>query len=285
MELPQPRRLSLDEFLEIDAGSDERLEYRGGFIVAQATPPKNHARIAGNLAMHLGPLARVSGSDFFAGDAKVVMPDGSRVIPDFVVTCDPRDRDAPDERGEAIVRHPWLVVEILSPATAADDTTQKLDLYESIPGSRTSSSSIRDAARFGTTREATPAVFSRIVRSRACSCRLRSIVRSPSTRSTGTRPCRPEGRRVTPPSATMSDVRRSPREVSQREHEVVHRWKMVGDAVDRANERRRGMQRAGVDQEQPRLPRFVRDELAEINAVTRDDHSPCGSRMCEDRAI
>lgn len=134
MELPQPRRLNLDEFLEIDAGSDERLEYRGGFIVAQATPSKNHARIAGNLAMHLGPLARVSGCDFFAGDAKVVTPDGSRVIPDFVVTCDPRDRDAADERGEAIVRHPWLVVEILSPATAADDTTQKLDLYESIPG-------------------------------------------------------------------------------------------------------------------------------------------------------
>jgi len=133
MEQSEHRRLTLDEYLALEAVSPDRLEYRDGFAVALAVPAKNHARIAGNLAMSLGPLIRGQGCDFFAGDAKVLTPNGDRAIPDFVVTCDPRDRDANHDRGEALVRHPRLVIEILSPATATDDTTDKLDAYQSIP--------------------------------------------------------------------------------------------------------------------------------------------------------
>lgn len=132
MERPEPRRLTREEYLELEAVSVERLEYRDGFAVALALPSKNHARIAGNLTTSLGPSARQRGCDYFVGDAKVVTPAGDRVVPDFVVTCDERDRGGCDEQGEAVVRYPWLVVEILSPATAAEDTTYKLDAYQAI---------------------------------------------------------------------------------------------------------------------------------------------------------
>ena len=61
-------------------------------------------------------------------------PNGDRTIPDLGMTCDARDLDALSAPGEALIAHPWLVIEILSPATAADDRGAKLDSYNAIPG-------------------------------------------------------------------------------------------------------------------------------------------------------
>lgn len=133
MEAPQQRRVSVAEYLAIEGVSTERLEYRDGFVVALAVPTKNHARIAGNLVLAFGAAVRARGCDFFSGDAKILTERGDRLIPDFLITCDDRDRAGPDERGEAVVRYPTLVIEILSPATAADDLTEKLDAYRSLP--------------------------------------------------------------------------------------------------------------------------------------------------------
>ncbi len=126
-----PPRVTLEEYLARDTSTLERFEYRGGGVVALAVPTRDHGRIAGNISSHLGPLARARGCDYFAGDAKVITPGGDRLIPDFVITCDARDLSA-DPQGEAQLRHPWLIVEILSPTTAADDMTYKLDAYHSI---------------------------------------------------------------------------------------------------------------------------------------------------------
>ncbi len=133
MEKPNARRLSLDEYLALEAVSADRLEYRDGFAVALAVPTGNHMRIASNLMISLGALAQARGCDISRGDAKVVTPKGDHVIPDLAITCDARDKSALDDEGEAVIRHPWLVVEILSPATAVDDTTYKADVYQSIP--------------------------------------------------------------------------------------------------------------------------------------------------------
>lgn len=132
MEQPERRRLTVQEYLDLEAVSSDRLEYRGGYAVALATPTGNHGRIATNLLVSLAPLVRARGCDLFAGDAKVITPSGDHLIPDFVVTCDPRDKAVLDGSGEAIIRHPWLIAEILSPSTAEDDMSQKLDSYQSI---------------------------------------------------------------------------------------------------------------------------------------------------------
>lgn len=132
MDLPD-RRLSPAEYLALEAVSPERLEYRDGYAVALAAPSTNHSLITGTLALTLGAKARANGCRFFS-DAKVLTPNGDRLIPDFFVTCDKRDRDAAgDGSGEGVVRYPWLVIEVLSPSTAADDLTEKSFSYQSIP--------------------------------------------------------------------------------------------------------------------------------------------------------
>ncbi|HEV3158035.1 MAG TPA: Uma2 family endonuclease [Candidatus Baltobacteraceae bacterium] len=138
MELPDHRhlelpdhRLTLEEYLKLEAISTEPLEYIDGFASVRTRPSKGHEKIAGNLIMTLGPIVRSNGCDFFANGAKVITKIGYRTIPDFVVTCDKRDLDQPDD-DEAIIEHPWLVIEILSPSTMADDNNRKLFGYQSI---------------------------------------------------------------------------------------------------------------------------------------------------------
>jgi Uma2 family endonuclease len=133
MEGRSSARVSLEEYLRIDAASPERLEFRGGYVVAFAVPSGNHEQIKANLAGRLASSARARGCKPLLGGVKVICPNGDRNIPDLGMTCDERDRRALDAAGEAVVEHPWLIIEILSPATAADDRTEKLDAYREIP--------------------------------------------------------------------------------------------------------------------------------------------------------
>jgi Uma2 family endonuclease len=125
--------VGLDEYLKIDAASPDRLEYRGGYIFALAVPSGNHERIKNNLVAHFTPRLKDTGCDLISGGVKVVCPNIDRAIPDLGVTCDERDRIAMDQSGEAIIEHPWLLIEILSPATQGDDRGGKLDSYRQIP--------------------------------------------------------------------------------------------------------------------------------------------------------
>lgn len=132
MQQPAAGRLTLDEYLAFEEQSPIPHEYRNGYAVALAAPSGTHGAIALNLTLAIGPTARSLGCDARAGDTKVVAPGGDRLIPDFLVTCDERDREALRRPGEALVAYPWLVIEILSPTTAAADMTDKLDAYSSI---------------------------------------------------------------------------------------------------------------------------------------------------------
>jgi Uma2 family endonuclease len=130
---PQSGHVSLEDYLRIDAVSPDRLEYRGGQIYAQAVPCGNHEEIKNNLIALLAPIIKKSGCKLFSGGVKVICPNGDRTIPDLGVTCDQRDRIALESGGEAIIEHPWLVVEILSSSTQAEDRIEKLDSYRAIP--------------------------------------------------------------------------------------------------------------------------------------------------------
>ncbi len=131
MDLPE-RRLTLEEYRRLEALSDDKLEYLHGYAVALATPTRRHSALVKNLVALLSPAVRAHGCDYFAGDVKVESPAGDRTIPDFVVTCDERDRAIPDD-AENVVRYPCLIVEVLSPSTEALDRGEKLDIYATIP--------------------------------------------------------------------------------------------------------------------------------------------------------
>jgi Uma2 family endonuclease len=119
-------RMTLAEFLEWDDGTDTRFELIDGQPCAMAPSIEAHGTIIANLAAAIRPALKPP--------CRVVVEAG--VVPvyradtwyhaDLVVTC------TPAERGLRMVREPRLVVEVLSPSTAAHDRGLKLADYRRI---------------------------------------------------------------------------------------------------------------------------------------------------------
>ena len=115
-------RYTVDEVLAFpDDGN--RYELVDGRPLAMVPPIEAHGTIVANLARrignHLKPPCRV------VVEAGVVPADraDSWYQPDLVVTC------APAERGARAIPEPRLIVEVLSPSTAAHDRGVKLADY------------------------------------------------------------------------------------------------------------------------------------------------------------
>jgi len=122
-------RFSADEFLAWDATQTERHQLVWGETFAMAGASVAHGTIVTNLTVLLRPGLRGGPCRFFATDVKLAVGTDARRItyPDAFVTCDARDRS---ER--LIQRFPKLIVEILSPSTAADDRGEKFAAYRTI---------------------------------------------------------------------------------------------------------------------------------------------------------
>ncbi len=124
------RLVSEREYLEAERSSDVRHEYVDGVLFAMGGASREHGLISANLVAAIRPHLRGSGCRVTASDMKVRLADGRRYYyPDIVVSCTDR-RDEPDRYTET---RPVLIVEILSPTTAATDRREKLLVYQSLP--------------------------------------------------------------------------------------------------------------------------------------------------------
>src|ERR1700739_2703733 len=129
---PAIRRMTLEEFLRWDDGTDTRYELIGGFPVAMVPPAEAH-RI---LAMRLGSRIDAKLADRRPCNAQiepgVVRPDrgDSYYVPDIAVTCEP------NEPGRQAMVDPILIVEILSPSTERSDRRLKMPAYQTIDSVR-----------------------------------------------------------------------------------------------------------------------------------------------------
>ena len=123
---PAEKRMSLAAFLEWDDGTDARYELVDGRIVAMAPAIEAHGTIVANLAAVIRPRLK--------SPCRVVVEAGITPVDradtwyeaDLVVTC------APPERGARAITEPRLIVEVLSPSTAAHDRGVKLADYRRI---------------------------------------------------------------------------------------------------------------------------------------------------------
>jgi Uma2 family endonuclease len=122
------RKMTLEEFLRWEDGTDTRYELIGGFPVAMAPSREAH----GVLAIRLG--ARIEGALAkrrpcrAISEAGVLDPDRSDTffVADIAVTCAPFGRSQ-------YVQDPVLLVEILSPSTERHDRRIKIPAYQQIP--------------------------------------------------------------------------------------------------------------------------------------------------------
>ncbi|NJK64618.1 MAG: Uma2 family endonuclease [Synechococcaceae cyanobacterium SM2_3_1] len=121
--------LSFPEYLAQEQASLIRHEYVDGQIFAMTGASENHNLIALAIASRLRAHLRGSGCRVFISDMKVCIESAGQATyyPDVMVVCDPQDDDP------YVKRQPVLIVEILSPSTAATDRREKLVNYAKLP--------------------------------------------------------------------------------------------------------------------------------------------------------
>jgi Uma2 family endonuclease len=122
------KRMTLDEFLAWDDGTDTRYELVGGVPLAMAPPAEAHRILAMRLGSRIDAALQNRRPCNAQIDAGVLRPEGddSYYVADVAVTC------RPNEPGRQAVIDPILIVEILSPSTERHDRRVKLPVYRQI---------------------------------------------------------------------------------------------------------------------------------------------------------
>ncbi len=126
---PAFKRMSVNEFIRWEDGTDTRYELVEGIPVAMAPPMPGHGMLAVALGGELRSALRPRRPCIVQAEAGIARPerDDTCYIADLAVTCDP------PRPGDRLIRDPILVVEILSPSTSVFDRQSKVPDYRRIP--------------------------------------------------------------------------------------------------------------------------------------------------------
>jgi Uma2 family endonuclease len=129
---PAIRRMTLEEFLHWDDGTDTRYELIDGFPLAMAPPAEAHRILAVRLVSRIDAALTRRRPCNAQIEPGVVLPDRahSYYVPDVAVSC------APNEPGRQAMVDPILIVEILSPSTERSDRRLKLPAYQKLESVR-----------------------------------------------------------------------------------------------------------------------------------------------------
>ncbi len=118
------------EYLALESGSTERHELIHGEICTKAGSTANHAIVSGNIASALKSHLRGTPCQSFMADMRLnVQASDACFYPDVFVTCGAEQRAEQQAKTDAV-----LIVEVLSPSTAAFDRGAKFGHYRLLPG-------------------------------------------------------------------------------------------------------------------------------------------------------
>ncbi|WP_114313913.1 Uma2 family endonuclease [Thermus caldifontis] len=117
---------SLEAYLEEEAQSPVKREYLRGRLYAMAGASALHNRVALNVAARFLEAARPRGCWVYMSDMKLGIRDEAVYYPDVMVVC----RSGPPH--PYYEEAPCALVEVLSPATEAQDRREKRVLYETL---------------------------------------------------------------------------------------------------------------------------------------------------------
>lgn len=128
---PLPKRsYTLEEYIELDKSSEERYEFFDGEVFAMGGGSLNHSRISVNVSSVL--VSKLAGGkcEVFTSDARIRVPAAWPYrYPDVAVVCgEPLIETL---QGQEMLVNPVLIVEVLSPSTAAYDLGDKFSAYQS----------------------------------------------------------------------------------------------------------------------------------------------------------
>jgi Uma2 family endonuclease len=126
------RRYTLEEYLELDRASEERIEFWDGEVFCMSGGSEAHVEIESNLVAFLKPQLRERGCRVFPAEMRIKVPSAPPYrYADFSALCG--EAKFEEIGGVDALVNPQLIVEVLSPSTEAYDRGDKFSHYKSIP--------------------------------------------------------------------------------------------------------------------------------------------------------
>lgn len=121
------QRMTAEEFLDWDDGTDTRHMLIDGVVVAMDLPDRWHSTIQANASCAIRERLKKPGAVLIA--AGLVLTADTCVLADIVATWEPADSGH-------LISQPVLIVEVLSPTTRRDDLGVKIPGYLELPSLR-----------------------------------------------------------------------------------------------------------------------------------------------------
>jgi Uma2 family endonuclease len=120
--------ITVNDYLQGEASAECKHEYLNGEVWAMVGATDAHVTIAMNLGLLLKRSLKGTPCRAYISDMKVNVEKANAFFyPDILVTCNPKDRDAP-----LFKQHPIFIAEVLSPSTEAFDRGQKFSTYRQL---------------------------------------------------------------------------------------------------------------------------------------------------------
>ena len=127
----QKKFWTVEEYLRMEQGADEKHEYYQGEIFAVSGPKVPHNIIGGNLYGSLFAKLRGSKCQPFNSDQRIHIEKNSLfTYPDISIVCG-EIKTLRDDNWNIL--NPAVLIEVLSPATKSYDRGEKFKLYRDIP--------------------------------------------------------------------------------------------------------------------------------------------------------
>ncbi len=127
-------RYTPEEYLALERQAEQKSEYLGGTIFAMAGASREHNLITGNLHREIGGQLKNRPCESYASDMRVLISQtGLYTYPDITVVCG--EPLFLDEKQDTLL-NPTVIVEVLSPSTAAYDRGKKFEHYRRLPSLR-----------------------------------------------------------------------------------------------------------------------------------------------------
>ncbi len=122
-------RFTPEEYFAWEEQQRDRYEYVNGEVYAMTGGTVNHSEVAMNFGVLLKTHLQGRGCKTLNSDCRVnIVRSDDYVHPDVSVTCDDRDKTTPQ-----YITYPCLIIEVLSPSTAAYDRGDKFTMYRRNP--------------------------------------------------------------------------------------------------------------------------------------------------------
>lgn len=124
----EPRKFTPEEYLTLEENADYRSEYIHGEIYAMSGASFKHVIIATNIVAGLHAQLKGKPCRVLSVDMRVQSEHADfYTYPDIAIVCDKPEMDVRNT-----LKNPRVIIEILSPSTAAYDRNEKFSYYKNI---------------------------------------------------------------------------------------------------------------------------------------------------------